>query len=117
MGDYFNALSEFLSSDLAKSHGWVLVVSFVFCVAIACTVILFIVNKITIPSKTIEANNVKQENERISIELEQAKLEISELKNKNAELEEKLRHFKFLKALEYEKDECFEDKALTDFTK
>ena len=81
MTGFFRALSELFESDLVKSHGWVLLVSFIICVAISWTVMWFIFVKIIVPSKTIEADNVKRDNGDLTKKLQDAEKEINKLKN------------------------------------
>lgn len=82
MGDFFDALSEFFKSDLAKEYGCLIAVCFIICVCIA----LFLINKvymnIILPSKTLELNNLQQKYNEILEELEIIKKENKDLKDK-----------------------------------
>lgn len=62
MAGFFRSLSEFLESDLAKSHGWIILISFVICIFISWILMWFFFVKIIVPSKAIKANNAIQDN-------------------------------------------------------
>lgn len=117
MSGFFEALSEFLESDIAKSHGWVILVFFIICIAMGWVIIEFIYANIIIPSKTIEANNIQRENEELKKKLEDAKNEIQKLRVENEDLKQKIQHFRFQEAIENNEMEIFENKALEKFTK
>lgn len=108
MGGFFEALSSFLESDLAKSYGWVILVSFIICVFIICFIIWVIMDKLVVPAKLIEANNAKRDYERL-------KEENDALKKENKELNEKIRHYRLLESFENDPEEDFTDNALNAF--
>lgn len=106
MVDFFNLLSDFLKSDLAKSYGWVIFVSFIIAVSVVGIIIWFILFKLIVPVKLFEANNTKNENQELKIELEKSQKRVKEL-------EKQLTEFKFEKSIKDSSE--FEDKALKQF--
>ena len=110
MKDLFNALSEFLKSDLAKGYGWVILVFFIICVCIVGFLIGVVFTKIIVPSKTVEAIEIKHENEKLLKQIEELEKDNASLKNKlNAQLVKGL--------MQTDPENDFEDKALKKFVK
>lgn len=105
MGNFFNAFSKFLESDLAKSYGWVLLMTFIFGAVIVGFLMNLIYMKIFVPEKLIESNNIAQEGKKAICELEEVKSKILKLEEENEKLKEKLDHFKFAEAIEDSENE------------
>lgn len=116
MNGFFKALSELFESDLVKSYGWVIFVSFVIIVVISWVIMGFIFLKIIVPSKLIEANNIKRLNEDLSKKVEELTKQIDVLKENNNKLEEKLQHFRFQEALEGNEETIVRRQSFNQFT-
>ena len=108
MKDFFEILSEFLESDLAKSYGWIILVSFVICVVIIVSAIWFLVDKFIIPQKLFKAERIEETNKKLVEENETLKAENSELKSK-------LLRYKYIEKNEDESSKEFVDKAVYNF--
>ena len=117
MSGFLNVLSDFLESDLAKSYGWVIFFSFIVCLVIGWCIIGFIFEKIIVPSKTLEASEIKQENLDLVKQTKTYEEEIKKLRKEIEDLEKKLRHFRFQQAIEDEENDSIGSKALKKFTK
>lgn len=116
MGELLNAISEFLKSDLAKSHGWALLFAFIILLAISWTVMGFIFLKILVPSKTVENIELRRDKKELSKRLKEYEKEIKKLKREKKELEDELQHFRFQKETEIEEIKPSERKTLKQFT-
>ena len=86
MKDFFDALSDFLSSDLAKDFRWTVLILLIGVIAITIFITSIIFNKLIIPMKLRESGDVSSEYQKVLGE-------ISELKKENLELKEKLKEF------------------------
>lgn len=120
MDGFFNALSDFLKSDLAKGYGWVIAIAFFICVFIVGVIMYFIFVNLIVPSKTLEASEIKQANKDLISEIEELKAQKEDLEqklkvseDKNTLLKEEMKNYKFEQSLKETDD--FQDKALESF--
>lgn len=120
MDGFFKALSEFLESDLAKGHGWVILVAFIMCVCIAGVIMWVILVKIIVPKKSTKADRLEQINQELTTEIEKlnsqkADLEqqLKDAEDRNTLLKKDLENYKFEQSLKQPDD--FHDKALETF--
>lgn len=109
MEGFFKALSEFLESPLAKSYGWVILISYIICVVISWSVMSFIFIKIIVPAKTVKADRILRSCERIIRENKDLKDQVAALR---ARLYNKINY-----QFEEEDKKDFEDKALDKFVR
>ena len=98
MFDFFQALSEFLKSDLAKGYGWTIIALVVVCMIFSGFVVWFYMEKIKFPSKKIELHN-----------------QISKMDEVNEMLKKEIQHYKFEISINNDKE--FEDRAVDTFAK
>lgn len=117
MKGFFEILSEFLESDLAKSYGWVIVILIIICMVISCMITSFVFKNIIVPAKIVKLNDFKRDNEELNKNVKNLESEISDLKKENQELKSKLHHFKLQEALEADDLEQKKNKAFKKFTK
>ena len=116
MGGFFQALSEFLESDLAKSHGWTIAVAFIICCFIVGFIVWFVMYKVILRVKFNEASDKTRAAERNLEEFAKLKDENAKLKDENEKLKKKLKDYKFEALSESSaSEECFVDRALEKF--
>lgn len=108
MGDFFNALSDFLSSDLAKGHIAFIIVCAVAIFAIGCFVTWVLL------SKVIYATKINQSEAKVE-RFNDLEKEIEDLKSENENLKVQLKKFEFERAVDGSTTETFEDAALDQF--
>lgn len=112
---FFDALSEFLGSDLAKSHGWVILVSFIICVVLVGVIMWLIFTKIIVPAKIIEYSKMGQENRDLIEKINSLESQNLLFQEENMRLQQKLERYKFQEAMEDSGSNSFEDRALEKF--
>lgn len=117
MENFFDILSEFFKSDLAKSYGWLLAFLFVAGILIFGYLMNLLYMKVIVPAKLLEANDAAQKGKKATEELEKCKEKIKNLEKENEELHKKLNHFKFAKEFENLENEEFETSKNGAFSK
>ena len=81
MKDFFDALSEFLGSDLARDYRLVFIIAIIICIVLAVVITSFFFTKIIIPLRLREAGDVKLIYENALNENKQLKEEIGRLES------------------------------------
>lgn len=115
MFDFFQALSEFLKSDLAKGYGWTIIALVVVCMIFSGFVVWFYMEKIKFPSKKIELHNQISKMDEVEKENQELKKQNDQLKAENEMLKKEIQHYKFEISINNDKE--FEDRAVDTFAK
>lgn len=115
MDGFWELLSEFSKSELAKNYWFVFIALLVALVMLFGTLIWLYMEKIKFPSKYIELQNKVSKIEEIEKENQGLKEQVEELKKQNDGLKEEFQNYKFFKSVN--RKDNFEDKALDAFAK
>lgn len=91
MLDFFQALSDFLKSDLAIDYCWTIIVLIVICMILSGGGVRLFMIKVTLPSKIIDLNNRLAKMEELQKENDTLKIQIKELEEENEELKIKIK--------------------------
>lgn len=81
MKDFFDMLSDFLSSDFAKENASVIAVFAIALVVISVFLTIFIFNKFVIPLRLNKSENIMKDYEKVLEENDRLKSEMINLKN------------------------------------
>ena len=115
MSDFFQVLSDFLGSDLAKSWGWLILACFIIAVCVVGWLISFCFIKFYIPAKLFEANKIKDHYQELEKEKKDLLEKNEDLLRENKKLKEHIIQYEALESVNVKDD--FEDKALKKFSK
>lgn len=115
MFDFFQALSDFLKSDLAESYGWTIFAMIVVCMILSGFLVWLVMDKWTLPSKLVELKNRVVRMEEIEKKNEELEKQNGELIRQNEDLKREIQSNKFIESIKNKDD--FEDKAVDAFAR
>lgn len=117
MKDFFDLLSEFLESDLAKENMWILLVVALGIIVISGYVVWLYLVKIRFPIKINRMEEIQKNNERLMLQVEELKKQNTILQEEKECLEEKVKLIEFNMSIMSDSDVQFEDPAMQRFIK